>query len=162
VADAAPVAPPSPSISQAPKVMFALVVDDEPANRDFLERLLQQTKMQVKGASTGAAALQIAEDLGAELRLVMLDYKLPDQSGLELLVKMRAKLPEAKIIMATMYDEPGMIRKSFEAGCTAYIVKPHGFMEVFKLIRGVADDPSCLEQLDGLIFDQYGQRAWRG
>ena len=41
-------------------------------------------------------------------------------------------------------------------------VKPHGFMEFFKRIQNVKNDPTVLDELDQLIFDQYGPRKWRG
>jgi DNA-binding NarL/FixJ family response regulator len=63
--------------------------------------------------------------------------------------------------MATMHDERTMMREAFEAGCSAFLVKPHGFMELFKRVQNVVKDPSCLEKLHGLIFDQYGPRPWR-
>jgi CheY-like chemotaxis protein len=149
------VAPPEPTVA------YALVIDDEPANRDFLMRLLQQAKFEVQGASMGSKAVEIATELGSKIKLVMLDHQLPDQSGVELLAILRPHMPDAKIVMATMHDEPGMMRKAFEAGCNAFLVKPHGFMELFKLVQGVATDPTCVEKVEGLIFDLHGPRRYR-
>lgn len=145
-----------------PQAGFALVVDDEPANRDFLVRLLEQAELKVRGASTGAEALAIADELGEKLRLVMLDYQLPDQKGVELLRSLNAKLPKAKIMMATMHDERSIIREAFEGGCAAFLVKPHGFMQLLQMLQKMSDDPAGMDGLDGLIFDMYGSRPWRG
>ncbi|MBI5931739.1 MAG: response regulator [Chloroflexi bacterium] len=144
-----------------PQRFCALVIDDELANRDFLMRLLQQAKFEVQGAALGSKALEIVAELGNNIKLIMLDHQLPDQSGAELLVALRPLLPEAKIVMATMHDEPGMMHKAFAAGCNAFLVKPHGFMELFKLVQGVTTDPTCLQKLDGLIFDLHGPRRYR-
>lgn len=142
-------------------IIYALVIDDEHANRDFLMRLLQQAKFETKGAALGSKALEIVGELGDSIRLIMLDHQLPDQSGMELLAALRPLLPEARIVMATMHDEPGMMHKAFAGGCNAFLVKPHGFMELFKLVQGVTVDPSCLHKLDGLIFDLHGPRRYR-
>jgi DNA-binding NtrC family response regulator len=142
--------------------LHALVVDDEFANRDFMVRLLQQTQIKVRGAGTAEQALAIIEELGTQIVLVMLDHQLPDKSGIELLKDIREKLPEAKILMATMHDERSMMREAFALGCTGFMVKPHGFMELYKTIKNVVEDPSVLEQLDNLIFDTHGTRPWRG
>lgn len=139
----------------------ALVIDDELANRDFLMRLLQQAKFEVQGAALGSKALEIVGQLGDNIKLIMLDHQLPDQSGMELLAALRPKLPEARIVMATMHDEPGMMHKAFAGGCNAFLVKPHGFMELFKLVQGITTDPTCLQKLDGLIFDLHGPRRYR-
>ncbi len=145
----------------APSRYCALVIDDELANRDFLMRLLQQAKFEVQGAALGTKALEIVGQLGDNIKLIMLDHQLPDQSGVELLAALRPLLPEARIVMATMHDEPGMMHKAFAAGCNAFLVKPHGFMELFKLVQGVTADPTCLQKLDGLIFDLHGPRRYR-
>jgi CheY-like chemotaxis protein len=141
--------------------IYALVVDDEPANRDFLERLLAQTKLAVNGASEPNAALEIVETLGDKIKLIMLDRQLPGISGVELLKQLREKLPTAKIVMATMHDDRAMIEEAFAVGCNAFLVKPNGFMELFHMIKDVCDDLSCLDKLDNLIFDHHGSRPWR-
>ena len=56
----APMPQAAPPAEPAPK-LNALVVDDEPANCDFLVRLLQQANMNVGGAYTGADALELAD-----------------------------------------------------------------------------------------------------
>lgn len=144
-----------------PPRICALVIDDEHANRDFLMRLLQQAKFEVQGAGLGSKALEIVGQLGDNIKLIMLDHQLPDQSGMELLAALRPLLPEARIVMATMHDEPGMMHKAFGGGCNAFLVKPHGFMELFKLVQGITTDPTCLQKLDGLIFDIHGPRRYR-
>ncbi|MCB9436381.1 MAG: response regulator [Anaerolineales bacterium] len=143
-------------------VIYALVVDDEPNNQDFLVRLLQQAKLEVKGASDAKAALAIAEELQDKLKLVMVDYKLPDQSGIELIRSLRERLPNAKLVMATMFDDRSKMRDAFAAGCSAFLVKPHGFMELFRMVQPAISDPTIFDKLDNLIFDQYGKRTWRG
>ncbi len=156
---------PQPSSTQtaapAEDVIYALVIDDEPANRDFLERLLTQTKMQVKGASLPKTALEIVETLGDQIKLVMLDRQLPGINGVELLKQLREKLPTSKIVMATMHDDRAMMEEAFAAGCDTFLVKPNGFMELFHMIKGVCEDPTCLNKLDKLVFDHHGSRPWR-
>lgn len=141
--------------------LCALVVDDEFANRDFFVRLLQQAKLDVYGASSGKKAKEIIQEHGSDIVLVMLDHKLPDTSGMDLLKEIRNEIPQAKIMMATMHDERSMIREAFKAGCNGFMVKPHGFMELFKRIQNVSNDKSVLEDLDQLIFDQLGVRNFK-
>ena len=148
-------APQEKSKADAPKTKTALVIDDEPANRDFLVRLLVQANMEVKGAKTGAEALAIAETV-EHFSLIAIDNKLPDMNGVELLVKFREKYPEAKLVMATMLDERKLMTKAFENGCDVFLVKPHGFMELFRRLQESTD------KLDQLIIDQYGPRPYRG
>jgi CheY-like chemotaxis protein len=156
----APAAPAAvPAAAPAVKSNFALVIDDEPANRDFLVRLLQQAKLDVHGASTAAEALQIAKDV-TDMALVVIDNKLPDMNGVDLLIQFRPRYPSARIVMATMLDERQIMVKAFENGCDVFLVKPHGFMELFRRLQ-MPDTPGE-SKLSRLIIDQYGPRPYRG
>lgn len=139
-------------------VNLALVVDDEPANRDFLVRLLEQANMTVHGASSAEEALAFVKDIDT-ITLVVIDNKLPDMDGVDLLVQLRKRFPNAHIVMATMLDERELMTKAFENGCDVFLVKPHGFMELFRRVQL----PGCGEDdLKRLIIDQYGPRPYRG
>lgn len=163
----APLVPPEPAVAPQPAVpsalqecadapRLALVIDDEPANRDFLMRLLEQTKMQVLGASSATEALKIAKETKC-ITLIAVDNKLPDMDGIELLCQLSAQHPEARMVMATMLDERELMAKAFENGCDVFLVKPHGFMELFRRLMAANDDT-----LQHLIIDQFGPRPYRG
>jgi CheY-like chemotaxis protein len=136
----------------------ALVIDDEPANRDFLMRLLEQASLEVHGAENGAEALKITDSLDA-MALVVIDNKLPDMDGVDLLIKLRQRYPAARMVMATMLDERALMTKAFENGCNVFLVKPHGFMELFRRIQQSGTEG---EEMNGMIIDQYGPRPYRG
>lgn len=149
------------AVEPTPLKTMALVVDDELANRDFLARLLQQAGLEVRSVGSAKQALEIVDEFKDRLALVMLDYQLVDQRGPELLKMVRERLPNAKIVMATMYDDRALIRESFTLGCTAFLVKPHGFMELFHLVSKAVKAGEALDCLNQLIFDQYGSRTFR-
>jgi CheY-like chemotaxis protein len=151
-------AAPQPAAEPSSGCKRALVIDDEPANRDFLVRLLQQAKLEVHGAESGEAALKIADSVGA-LALVVIDHKLPDMDGVDLLIKLHEKYPDARMIMATMLDERALMTKAFENGCNVFLVKPFGFMELFRRLQQFGPDD---EELNRMIIDQYGLRPYRG
>ncbi|WP_119068478.1 response regulator transcription factor [Aggregatilinea lenta] len=156
---ASPPTPPAPQPSTSPAVLSALVIDDEPANCDFCVRLLQQAKLNVKGASTGQEALDLAVTT-ENLALIVIDHRLPDMSGVSLLAKLRALFPDAMLCMATMHDERSLMEQAFALGCDVFLVKPHGFMELFKRLK--ATPPGGPDTHDQLIIDQYGLRPYRG
>ena len=133
-----------------------LVVEDEPANRDFLMRLITQAGFDVIGARDGASALTAVQE--APCVMVVLDIQLPDVSGLDLVRTLHADYPETVLVVASMWDEPRMIAEAFEAGCSVFLVKPHGFMELFKRMKTWRENP---EALSNLLIDQYGPRPYR-
>lgn len=134
----------------------ALVVDDTPANRDFLERLLAQANFDVQGASTYTEAVKIVDGLET-LDLAVVDIQLPDSNGLQLTAELRKKYPDAYLVVATMYDERSIIERVFRRGGNVYLVKPHGFMELYK--RLTTTPLETLRQSDEhIVIDQYGPR----
>jgi len=140
------------------RARYAVVVDDEPANRDFLERLMQTASFKVVGASSAAEALRVAKEV-PELALALVDHELPDTPGLEVITKLRADNPDALLVMATMHDDRPLIDEAFAAGVDVFLVKPHGFMELYRRLKGVDSDATSLRRL---IIDQYGPRPYKG
>jgi CheY-like chemotaxis protein len=137
---------------------LALVVDDVGANREFVVRLLSGAKFKVVSGSTGKAALELIVKQD-DLPMAIVDMKLPDMSGLDLVVELRKKFPKAYLVVASMYDERSTMDKAFAAGCNVYMVKPHGFMELFK--RLVQSELPALCADPPLIIDQYGPRLFK-
>jgi CheY-like chemotaxis protein len=135
----------------------ALVVDDEPANRDFVERLLQTAGYNVVGAATGAEALQAAKTMTG-LTIALVDQELPDSTGLEIITKLRTDHPAALLVMATMHDDRPLIDQAFVAGIDVFLVKPHGFMELYRRLNEAQADTSRLRRL---VIDQYGPRPYK-
>jgi len=137
---------------------LALVVDDVGANREFVVRLLNGAKFKVISGSTGKAALELIV-LQDDLPMAIVDMKLPDMSGLDLIVELRKKFPKSYLVVASMYDERSTMDKAFAAGCNVYLVKPHGFMELFK--RLLQSELAALCADPPLIVDQYGPRLFK-
>jgi len=76
-----------------------LVVDDEESVRNLLQRILEGAGYQVTTAANGKEALYKVS-LG-EVELVLLDIKMPDMSGIEVLGKLTADSPDTCAIMVT-------------------------------------------------------------
>jgi len=142
-----------------PEDHTALVVDDVPANREFLERLLATAKFNVTGVASGKAALQAIQDVD-DLTMAMVDMKLPDMHGLEVTLALRKRFPTALIVIATMYDAFSLMEEAFGKGCNVFLVKPHGFMELYK--RLTSTDMGEMRKTQRLVIDQYGPREFKG
>ena len=137
----------------------ALVVDDTPANQTFLVRLLTQAGYNVEGAACGQDALDSIYKLDATLKIAVVDMELPDMSGLQLTMRLRERFPEALIIVATMHDQISWIRSAFDAGANIYLIKPHGFMELFSRLASSSATELC--EQGHLVVDQYGPRPFQ-
>lgn len=136
----------------------ALILEDTPANLHFFERLLTQAGFETISAETGHQALEKVAD-EPTLDLAVLDMEIPDGTGVEIAEVLRHRYPKACIVVATMHDSRSMMQDAFDKGCDIFLVKPYGFMELFK--RLTTDGCQVLQENRPLIIDQYGPRAFQ-
>jgi DNA-binding NtrC family response regulator len=99
-----------------------LVVDDERTLRFTLKEGLSEEGYRVEAAADGAEALErLKQD---EYHLVLLDQKLPDGSGLDLLKEIRTRHPDIQVVMMTAYGQIAQAVQATKAGCYDYLSKP--------------------------------------
>jgi class 3 adenylate cyclase len=101
-----------------------LVVDDNAANRDVLERRLTREGHHVATAANGAAALKL---MGADtFDLILLDLIMPEMSGFEVLrrLKAAAHTSDVPVIVISALDEVDSVVRCIEAGAEDYLTKP--------------------------------------
>ena len=84
---------------------------------------------------------------------------MPDMRGLEVTIALRERFPKALIVIATMYDAYSLMEEAFTKGCNVFLVKPHGFMELFKRLTTMEMDE--LRATQRLVIDQYGPREFK-
>lgn len=104
--------------------MNILIVDDHEIVRDGLSLLIQDffPVEKVLFASEGREAIIQARNHAIDL--VLLDLSMPDgMDGLQTAVELRRILPQAKIVIFSMYDEEAYQRKAYESGVDGYLVK---------------------------------------
>jgi CheY-like chemotaxis protein len=135
----------------------ALIVDDTDANRLFFERLMTQASFTVIGARSGAEAVSAMMTLPS-LAVALVDLEIGDMSGLELLMRLRMKHPDCCLIVATMHDDRSVMESAFNKGCDIFLVKPNGFIDLFKRLSAAPADQ--LRPEEPLIIDQYGVRQY--
>lgn len=135
----------------------ALILEDTAANRHFFERLFMQAGYEIIAAETGKQALSnLANE--SSLDLAVLDMEIPDITGLEMTARLREKYPDTCIVVATMHDERSLMQSAFNKGCDVFLVKPHGFMDLFK--RLTTEGSQSLHKNRPLIIDQFGLRPF--
>ncbi len=107
-----------------------LIVDDEPNLRQLLKLYFEQKGWDVQLASSGNEALKIFDD-GSSFQLVILDIKMPDLSGLEVLIEMKKKTPKIPIIMITAFGSHTGALEALRQGAYDYITKPFELEELY-------------------------------
>ena len=99
-----------------------LLVDDEDTIRLFLEKTLRDEGYEALTASTGAEALELTR---SELPdLILLDLKLPDINGIEVLQRVKEEVPEVSVIMLTAFGDIETAVSAIKKGAFDFVSKP--------------------------------------
>jgi DNA-binding response OmpR family regulator len=110
-----------------------LVVDDDKSILRVFTRILQKSGYEIDVAETGKEAIEKAETGHYDLALV--DVRLPDMDGTELLSRMQKTIPDAVKIMITGFPSLENGVKALDEGADAYLVKPVKPEELLMLIK---------------------------
>ncbi len=112
-----------------------LVVDDEPLVCDSVSRLLVSDGHEVTATTSATEALSLVEK--SRFDLVIVDYEMPVMGGIELAGRIRALLPDQRIIMITAYGEK-LARSGQEVeGVDLVLSKPFSAEEMRQAIAGM-------------------------
>ncbi|MFZ1985900.1 MAG: response regulator [Desulfatitalea sp.] len=116
-----------------------LVVDDEPSIVKILSELLGQLGYQVLSTTSGTEALRMVVQKKDQISLVIVDQSMPDLSGIDLALKLRAIHPDMPIILYSGYDQETFRRQMREIGISAFMAKPVTRSELAMTVRKVLD-----------------------
>jgi DNA-binding NtrC family response regulator len=108
-----------------------LVVDDERNIRTLCSRVLAGDQIEVHGVGTGKEGLQTADEVSPDL--VLLDLRLPDMDGIEVLRALKARHAETAVIIITGFGQIQSAVEAMKAGATDYLEKPFEHLDKLKL-----------------------------
>ena len=110
------------SVAVHPPGQRILIIDDEAGIRESLETLLTREGFRVDLAGDGIAGLdQLTRNA---YDLLLLDLALPGESGIDLLPRIRALVPDLPVIMITAYGTVGNVVDAIRAGASNFVQKP--------------------------------------
>ena len=131
--------------------MRILVVDDEPAVREALERILRLDGFEVALASDGREAVRSQATMPADA--VLLDVLMPGLDGLEVCRRMRDIGDRTPVLMLTARDEVGDRVAGLEAGADDYLPKPFALEELLARVRALLRRSGWSDERESLRFD---------
>jgi DNA-binding NtrC family response regulator len=99
-----------------------LIVDDEPFNLDLLEQELADLGYSSERAANGKQALEKIARL--EPALVLLDYRMPEMNGIDVLREIRQRQPDLPVVMITAYGTIDIAVQAVKAGADDFVTKP--------------------------------------
>lgn len=113
--------------------MRILVVEDEIGIANFLKQGLEEESFAVDVANSGDEGLMLA--LSGEYDLLILDWMLPEKSGIEICTQFRKEFKETPVIFLTAKDTLQETIFGLQVGANDYIKKPFHFEELLQRIR---------------------------
>ena len=122
-----------------------LLVDDHEVVRLGLRSLLERyTHLQVVGEA-GSADEAIAEAGRLRPDVVVMDVRLPGRSGVDACREIRSRLPEARVIMLTSYEDDAALFEAIAAGACGYVLKQIGSEALVQAIETVGRGEALLD-----------------
>ncbi|OLC95592.1 MAG: DNA-binding response regulator [Acidobacteria bacterium 13_1_40CM_4_58_4] len=120
-----------------PTRIRVLCVDDHPLLREGIAAIInsQPDMVLIAEASNGTEAIQKFKEHRPDVTLM--DLRLPDISGVDSLMAIRADAPDARIIMLSTFEGDVEIQRALQAGARAYLLKNMPPKELVEVIRQV-------------------------
>ena len=123
-------------MSEASKIRI-FSVDDHPLMHEGIATVIrnQPDMVLVAEASNGREAVQRFRQ--HEPDVTLMDLRMPDLSGIDALLAIRAEFPDACVIMLTTFEGDVEVRRALEAGARAYLLKSYPPSQLMQVIRQV-------------------------
>ncbi|MFL6697543.1 MAG: nitrogen regulation protein NR(I) [Vitreoscilla sp.] len=122
------------------------IVDDDPSIRFVLEKALAREQLPVRSFATTRDVLTALET--DEPQVLVSDIRMPGGSGLDLLAKVKERLPGLPVIIMTAYSDLDSAVSSFQGGAFEYLPKPFDLAKAVELIRRALEESLREEVLD--------------
>ncbi len=114
-------------------VVRILLVDDELEIVDYLAKRLKKKGHEVEGATSGMAALELLKDHAFDV--AVLDLKMPEMDGIELLRRLKEEQPYLQVIMLTGHGSMDNALESGRNDALHFMVKPMEFDRLLEAIE---------------------------
>ena len=124
---------------------FVMIVEDDDGVRTALAKRLEQHGCLVFAAATAEAGTKRLQESTPDL--VLLDYRLPDGDGLELLERIRRQWPELPVIMMTGFSNVETAVRAMHLGAYDYVSKPFGLEQMMFVVNKALESKRLRSQV---------------
>jgi len=116
-----------------------LLVDDEETIRALGKRMLERMGFEVITAEDGRVAMEIYEERGSEISLVVLDLTMPHMNGEETFRALRGLDPGVRVILSSGYTEHDIVGRFAGKGLAGFIPKPYTMQSLRDRLRAALE-----------------------
>jgi DNA-binding NtrC family response regulator len=128
-----------------------LIIDDDPLITKTLSTHLARQGFEIRRAGRGEEGIRKYEEAGSDL--VILDIRLPDLDGIEVLRRLRERDSKVSVLIMTAYDDMKTTVEAIKAGAFEYLVKPLDFVQL-DLTVGKAFQVKTLEEKVSFLVEE--------
>jgi len=115
-----------------------VIVDDHAILRAGLRRVLEaEPDIEVVGEAESADRA-VFEAISGQPDIVLMDVMMPGKTGIEGMPAVLGAVPDVKVLVLSMQDDPHYVREAFAAGASGYVLKEAADTEVVDAVREVA------------------------
>jgi CheY-like chemotaxis protein len=140
-----------------------LVIDDEPVVIKSCDKVLTHEGITVEGVTSGQEGLDRAES--SPFDVILLDLKMPDMNGMDVLRRMRIARPEATVIIITGFPSVDTAIEAFKLGVIDYVPKPFTPDELVETVNRALElrkpaeevEPSPADEVMAKTLDALGE-----
>ena len=121
-----------------------LSVDGHPLFREGVATVINsQSDMTLTGtASDGSEGIEAFRVLRPDV--ILIDLRLPDRSGLDVIIAIRSEFPDARVIVLTAFDGDIHVQRALKAGARGYLLKSMPARQMVDMIRQVHAGKRCV------------------
>jgi DNA-binding NarL/FixJ family response regulator len=142
------------------KPIRLVIVDDHIVLRDGIVSILnEQPDFEVVGqAGSVAGALEAVSDSGPDL--VLMDYGLPDGTGLDATKAILASNPQTAVVLLTVHEEDDLLFEAVRSGAAGYLLKNISAKDMLAKLRGLSDGNIAMEPSESRrVFAEFAKTA---
>jgi DNA-binding NarL/FixJ family response regulator len=144
--------------------MKILIVDDHKVVRDGIRfMLLDAPHIEIVGDAESAEEMfDVIE--GVPVDIVLLDIRMEGMTGLDALGRIASEFPQVRVLMLSMHDQPGYVRRAIELGASGYLLKSAGRDEILAAITAVSEGQTYVQGrlMQPLLADVTGSLTQTG
>ncbi|MBN2808023.1 MAG: sigma-54-dependent Fis family transcriptional regulator [Deltaproteobacteria bacterium] len=135
-----------------------IIVDDEAGMLNFLSKLLISQGYRVSAWDSAATFLEALKEKFCNPVLAIIDYRLPDSDGSQLLQQLSHLYPDLKIIIITAYGDVQLAVETMKLGAHDFLAKPFSGQEILQAVNKVLE-PLRLKKENELLRLQLATSA---
>jgi DNA-binding NtrC family response regulator len=136
-----------------------LIVDDDESTRTTLEFILRKSNYETESAKNGQEALEKIH--GRFFNIALMDIRLPDVLGVELISTIKKRHPDMAVIILTGHASLETAIQALNNGTVAYLTKPLEMNEVLSLIKQILEKQRLMIENSELLQSLQKELAER-